>query len=74
GSVGMPYGRQGAHWALLAGGAVTLRCTTFDLDAASAAVRGQSSYPGVAEWADYFLYSRASDAEAITTFGPRDGR
>ena len=25
GSVGMPYGRAGAHWALLAGGAVTLR-------------------------------------------------
>jgi putative phosphoesterase len=74
GSVGMPYGRQGAHWALLAAGAVTLRCTAFDPDTASAAVCSQSSYPGVAEWADYFLYSRASDAEALTTFGPRDGR
>jgi putative phosphoesterase len=74
GSVGMPYGRQGAHWALLANGAVSLRRSAFDPDAAAAVVCRDSSYPSVAEWADYFLYSRASDAEAITTFGPRDGR
>lgn len=74
GSVGMPYGGQGAHWALLAAGAVTLRCTGFDPDAATAAVCAESSYPAVAEWADYFLHSRASDAEALITFGPRDGR
>ncbi|MDQ2747941.1 MAG: metallophosphoesterase family protein [Pseudonocardiales bacterium] len=74
GSVGMPYGRQGAHWALLAAGAVTLRRTAFDPGVATAALCAQSDYPGVAEWADYFLYSRASDAEALTTFGPRDGR
>ncbi|MGH3494873.1 MAG: metallophosphoesterase family protein, partial [Sciscionella sp.] len=30
GSVGMPYGRVGAHWSLLADGAVTLRRTRFD--------------------------------------------
>ena len=30
GSVGMPYGRQGAHWALLAPGAVTMRRTGHD--------------------------------------------
>ena len=74
GSVGMPYGRAGAHWALLAGGAVSLRRTTFDVDGACAAVCHQSSYPGAAEWVDYFLRSRASDAEALTAFGPRDGR
>lgn len=74
GSVGMPYGRQGAHWALLADGAATLRCSEFDPDLACAEVCGRSSYPDVAEWADYFLHARASDAEAITTFGPRDGR
>jgi predicted phosphodiesterase len=74
GSVGMPYGRPGAHWALLADGAVTLRRTLFDLDAVAAAVCRESSYPGVAEWAEFFVYARASDAEAITTFGPRDGR
>ena len=55
GSVGMPYGRPGAHWALLGKGAVSLRRTAFDADAACAAVCAQSGYPGVAEWADYYL-------------------
>src|SRR5512146_1848557 len=36
GSVGMPYGRAGAHWALLADGAVTLRRTGYDAEAACA--------------------------------------
>jgi putative phosphoesterase len=74
GSVGMPYGRQGAHWALLTNGAVSLRRTTFDPAAACAAIRTQSSYPNAAEWSDYYLHARASDAEAVNTFGPRDGR
>ncbi len=74
GSVGMPYGRPGAHWALLSGGAVSLRRADFDIAAATEAVCAQSAYPDAAEWADYFLNSRASDAEAVTTFGPRDGR
>ncbi len=74
GSVGMPYGRQGAHWALLAGGAVSMRCAGYDPDRACELVKEQSSYPEVAEWADYFLHSRASDAEALEAFGPRDGR
>jgi predicted phosphodiesterase len=74
GSVGMPYGRAGAHWALLAGGAVTLRRSEFDAAAACAAIADQSAFPGAAEWADYFIHARASDAEAIAAFGPRDGR
>jgi predicted phosphodiesterase len=74
GSVGMPYGRAGAHWALLAGGAITLRRSEFDAAAACAAIAGQSAFPGAAEWADYFLRARASDADAIAAFGPRDGR
>jgi len=46
GSVGMPYGRQGAHWALLADGAVTMRSTAYDATAACVAVWEQSSsYP-----------------------------
>jgi hypothetical protein len=28
----------------------------------------------VAEWADYFLHARASDAEALAVMAPRDGR
>jgi predicted phosphodiesterase len=76
GSVGMPYGGAGAHWALLDGdtGAVTLRVTRFDLDAACARVAAGSGFEGAAEWADYYLRSRASDFEALGAFGPRDGR
>jgi predicted phosphodiesterase len=74
GSVGMPYGRAGAHWALLAGGAVTLRRSEFDAAAACAAIAEQSGFPGAAEWADYFIHARASDADAIAAFAPRDGR
>lgn len=74
GSVGMPYGRAGAHWALLADGAVTMRRTSYDVEAACTSIREQSDYPDVAEWADYFLHSRASDADALAAFGPRDGR
>ena len=74
GSVGMPYGRPGAHWALLSDGVVSLRRSLFDIEAACASVRAGSSYPDVAEWADYFLYARATDAEVIAAFGPRDGR
>src|SRR5258706_15410753 len=41
GSVGMPYGRQGAHWALLSGGAVEMRRTSYDPVAACAAAPSQ---------------------------------
>lgn len=70
GSVGMPYGRPGAHWALLSAGAVSLRRTEFDISAACAAIREQSSYPDAAQWAGYFLPAQAGDAEAIEAFRP----
>ncbi|MEU9336547.1 metallophosphoesterase family protein [Streptomyces sp. NPDC048290] len=73
GSVGMPYGRTGAHWALLGPG-VELRTTHFDLQAAATRLSQESSYPDIAQWADYFLYARATDADALATFAPRDGR
>jgi predicted phosphodiesterase len=74
GSVGMPYGRAGAHWALLAGGAVTLRVTGFDLAAACTRIAAESRYPDAAAWADEYVHSRNSDADALRVFGPRDGR
>ncbi|WP_327285959.1 metallophosphoesterase family protein [Streptomyces sp. NBC_01205] len=73
GSIGMPYGRAGAHWALLGPG-IELRSTTFDIEAAVLQVTQDSSYPEIAEWADYFLHARASDADALEGFAPRDGR
>lgn len=74
GSVGMPYGRQGAHWAVLTAGAVEMRRTAYDPEAACAQITAASSYPDVAEWAGYFLYARATDAEALAAFGPREPR
>ncbi|MDG4815871.1 metallophosphoesterase family protein [Micromonospora sp. WMMD956] len=73
GSVGMPYGGPGAHWALLGPG-VQLRRTAFDVDAACARVAAESGFPDAAGWADEYLRSRHSDAEALAVFAPRDGR
>jgi predicted phosphodiesterase len=74
GSIGMPYGRPGGHWALLSGGAVTLRRTEIDVDAAVAAVIAGSDYAGRAAWADDYVRAQASDADALAAFGPLDGR
>jgi predicted phosphodiesterase len=74
GSIGMPYGRPGGSWALLRDGQVSLRHTDIDVDRAIASIVAASGYPDRAEWADYFLRARASDAEALTAFAPRDGR
>jgi putative phosphoesterase len=74
GSVGMPYGRPGAHWALLADGAVTLRRTLFDVEAARTQIALTCSFDTVDEWTAEYLNARAGDAEVIGVFGPRDGR
>ncbi|MEW2443430.1 metallophosphoesterase family protein [Micromonospora marina] len=73
GSVGMPYGGTGAWWALLGPG-VQLRRTRFDVDAACARVAAGSTFSDAAAWADEYVRSRHSDADALTVFGPRDGR
>lgn len=72
GSVGMPYGRSGAHRALLGPG-VELRRTTYDLDAACAVLTA-GGYPGVESWLDAYVRSTYSDDEVLAVFGPRDGR
>jgi predicted phosphodiesterase len=74
GSIGMPYGRPGGHWALLRNGGVTLRRIEIDVDAAVAAVIAGSVYSGRAAWADEYIRAQASDADAVAAFGPRDGR
>jgi predicted phosphodiesterase len=76
GSVGMPYGGAGAHWALLDtdDGGVTMRVAHFDVDAVCARLVAESGYPNVAGFADYFVRSKASDMDALRVFGPRDGR
>jgi predicted phosphodiesterase len=72
GSIGMPYGRGGAHWAIL-GPAVELRVTHYDAVAA-AAVLATGGYPDIEAWLDFFLRQTAGDDEALRVFGPRDGR
>lgn len=74
GSVGMPYGRPGGNWALLRDGAVSLHRCIIDVEATIAQVVAGSTYPGRRKWAEFFIRSAASDAEALAVFGPRDGR
>jgi len=75
GSVGMPYGRPGAHWALLGpGDAVTLRRTPYDYAAACARITAESAFPGAAEWAAEYVHARNSAEDALASFGPHDGR
>ena len=74
GSVGMPYGRPGAHWALLDRGGVSLHREDFDLDAAVDAVARDSSFDGARAWAEEYVLARNTDTDAMTAFGPRDGR
>ena len=73
GSVGMPYGRSGAHWALLRDGVVALRRTVFEVEAACADILA-TGYPDAEAWAAFFIRSPAGDAPALSTFAPRDGR
>ncbi|MFW6091541.1 MAG: metallophosphoesterase family protein, partial [Actinomycetota bacterium] len=74
GSVGMPYGRPGPHWALLRNGVAQLRHTRVDADAMADHVLARSGYRGIAEWVDFYVRRAASDAEAIEVMGRRDGR
>lgn len=74
GSVGMPYGRAGGAWALLRDGQVSLRHTPIDPRAVCARIVAESTYPGRAAWADEYIWSRNSDADAVRAFAPRDGR
>ncbi len=72
GSVGMPYGRPGAHWCLLGPG-TDLRVTSYDIPAAVARLTAACAYPDIAAWADYHLHARATDTEVLAAWGPKAG-
>lgn len=74
GSIGMPYGRAGGAWALLHDGQVQLRSTAVDVEDAIAQIVARSTYPDRQAWAEEYLRSVNSDADAVRAFGPRDGR
>ncbi|MFJ4438440.1 metallophosphoesterase family protein [Streptomyces sp. NPDC088923] len=74
GSIGMPYGRPGGSWVLLRDGQVSLRHTPVDVPAAIEAVVAGSAYPDARAWAEGYLRAEVGDLEALSAFGPRDGR
>lgn len=71
GSIGMPYGAPGPHWALLDGGGAQLRRTAVDPGELADRVVAGSSYDGVAAWAEEYLRTNYSDVEALAAFTPR---
>lgn len=74
GSVGMPYGTTGAHWALLGGAdgpAIQLRRTHYDRASAADAIEAECGYPDIAEWVRYFIREPVSDTEALAVFTPK---
>jgi diadenosine tetraphosphatase ApaH/serine/threonine PP2A family protein phosphatase len=66
GSVGMPYGPPGAHWALLGQG-IWLHRTRYDTAAAAEVIQA-SRYPDGAAWAREYVLHHCSDTEALTAF------
>lgn len=71
GSVGMPYGTSGAHWALLGGSdepAIQLRRTLYDVEDAEQWIRRTCDYPKLDEWIEGYLRTNASDIEALAAF------
>lgn len=71
GSVGMPYGRGGPHWALLRDGVVQLRPTQISTEAVAARLVAESTCPDIELWLDEYVRQTYSDAEALRAFAPR---
>ena len=75
GSVGMPYGRPGAHWALLGpgwrGSCAAPRSTT--PRPATGSPR-ESGFRGGGRGRTTYVHARNSAEDAVAAFGPRDGR
>jgi putative phosphoesterase len=71
GSVGMPYGVGGAHWAMF-GPDVAFHRTSYDPQAAARRIR-QSSWPGAEEFALHNVISVPTVAEAMEFFAKAGG-
>ncbi|MGE0439982.1 MAG: metallophosphoesterase [Gemmatimonadales bacterium] len=69
GSVGMPFGEPGAYWALIDGGSLTLRRTSYDLARAADLIR-RSGYPQAAEFADRNVLDPPTEAEMLRVLDP----
>jgi predicted phosphodiesterase len=76
GSVGMPYGTAGAHWALLGGAdepVIQLRRTGYDIRDAEERIRQACDFPKIDWFLENYLRTNVSDVEALETFGKRAG-
>lgn len=71
GSVGMPFGEPGAHWALLGPG-VDMRHTDYDREAAAARIR-RSAWPDAEEFARSNVLTAPSAEEAFAYFRAKGG-
>lgn len=69
GSVGMPFGVEGAHWILL-GSDVQFRRTEYDLSGAADRIRA-TDYPGADAFADQNVLNRPSEEDMLATFNAR---
>jgi diadenosine tetraphosphatase ApaH/serine/threonine PP2A family protein phosphatase len=66
GSVGMPFGKPGAHWLLL-GPDVQFRHTLYDLAKAAERIRN-TNYPQAQEFAEHHLLHPPSEKEMLDVF------
>jgi putative phosphoesterase len=71
GSVGMPFGEPGAHWALLGPG-VDMRYTDYDRGAAAARIR-RSAWPDADEFAGSNVLTAPSAEDAFAYFRAHGG-
>ncbi|GII85743.1 phosphoesterase [Sphaerisporangium siamense] len=76
GSVGMPYGTTGPHWALLTSttGAATLRRTPMDPDTTATRLITESTCPDIRNWTAEYITTTYSDTEALTEFAKAEQR
>ena len=72
GSVGMPFGEQGAYWLLL-GPDVQLMRTSYDLEAAAKRLR-TSSFPDVSTFVERQVLNRPSEEQILAAYARADGR
>jgi putative phosphoesterase len=73
GSVGMPYGQPGAYWALLGPG-VSLRRTSYDLQAAASEIQRTSRWPEAESFAAQNVLQPPSADDALAYFQQLENR
>ena len=68
GSVGMPFDEPGACWLLIDGGALELRRTSYDLEAAASRVR-RTAFPQAEQFASTYILNPPDMLQTFTQHG-----